>query len=120
MINCYYYLLQTIDTNLNTYCNIVFAGAGIVSTYNTFVTPTKSLERCDESYEIEIPAYHQSFIDLRGISLYVRGRLIRLDKEEEKVHTLVADERVFLINNTLHSLFESVTVQIGGNQVNEL
>ena len=63
-------------------------GAGVIRTSSSLIAPTKTPSRLDETYEFDISGSLHGFIDLQGISLYVKGRIIRLNDLDE-VQTLV-------------------------------
>ena len=79
--------------------------------FRHFVEPTRSPGDNDTQYVIELPNTGADYVDLKNIELYVKGTLKRADGT-----ACVDREAVALTNNSLHSLFESVTVLIGHNQ----
>ena len=93
----------------------MLAGVGVTSTYKVFVPPIKNLDSSDQSYEFELPVLDSSLIDLQGILIYVRGR-VRKQNAEGAWEALVKDEQAVVSNNSLHTLFDSVSVTMGANQ----
>ncbi len=80
------------------------------------MTPIKTLDRTDVKYEFVLPSTPQGLIDMNGVLLYVKGRLVRV-LENNETTPLAAKEKCNMVNNTLHSLFKTITLQIGKNQV---
>ncbi len=81
-----------------------------------FVQPIKVLDKSDTKYEFDLPIYDLSLLDLRNTMLYVRGKLVGIEPNGD-ARTLADGEKCNIINNGLHSLFDSVSVTVGQNQV---
>jgi len=84
---------------------------GIRGSTTQFVLPTRNPAPTDQQYTFEIPHLTGDYVDLKNIELYIRWNLTRADGT-----LLEKDEKVVLVNNTIHSLFESAVVMIGRNQ----
>jgi hypothetical protein len=103
---------QNIDPRL---INMFVKGEGNVGVQNFFrhsVEPLKLPSKTDNEFVFDLPQTGASFIDLQNIELYVRGTLTRLDGTD-----LVKDEKVLVSNDFLSTLFDSVSVYIGHNQM---
>ena len=90
-------------------------GLGLSSSYVVNILPTKPISTLDTLYQFEFPKFENSVLDLKNTLLSVRGRLVKV-LEDRTAEILVAGTRVLLVNNSLYSLFDSVTVHLGVNQ----
>lgn len=70
----------------------------------------------DEQYEFILPKVQRALVDMRGICMNVRGCLMK--KVNGVYAKLPADEKVVPVTNTVHALFDNVTLQLGENQEN--
>ena len=89
---------------------------GLNSSYLLKVLPIKPIDANDKIFTFEIPRMESSLIDLRATQLYVRGRILKVDAASGATSPVTGGVKVLLINNSLHSLWESVTVHMGTNQ----
>ncbi len=62
------------------------------------------------------PTIEQGLIDAQGILLHVKGRITRL-QEGGHYGSVEENDASILVNNTMHSLFGSVDVVLGKNEV---
>jgi len=85
------------------------AEVGVHSTFTHIVEPTRQPNPKDQEFIFELPDLGSSYIDLKRTELYVSGRLKLGDGGD-------IPDNVGLVNNPMHSLFESVTLYIGSNQ----
>ena len=102
---------QSVDPRLIAMFTKAEGTVGVQGSFTHFVHPMRPPSGDDVEYTFELPNTGADYIDMKNIELYVRGKLTRADGT-----ALVDDEKVVLVNNSLHSLFETVTVLIGHNQ----
>lgn len=102
---------QNIDPRLIAMFSKTEGAVGVQGSFNHFVEPSRALTEHDTQYTMELPNTSADYTDLKNIELYVRGKLKRADGT-----ALEAEEEVVLTNNCLHSLFESINLQVGHNQ----
>lgn len=93
-------------------------GVGIVGSHHVYVPPIKPISPDDTSYEFELPVLGSNLIDLKNILLSLEGQVKKRNDTGDYVK-LPDREMCTLVSNTLHTLFSSVTVVIGNNQVNK-
>lgn len=93
---------------------------GASGSHKVLVLPTKPLDVSDTQYTFEFPVFGNSVIDLKGTLLYVCGKVKKKGADGSYADITVETELFNIACNTLHSLFESVSVTIGNNQVNLL
>ena len=90
---------------------------GISSSRRVVVTPNKPLEKTDTRYDFVLPSDTRNVLNLAGILLHVQGRVRVKNAVTELYEDIGPLEECSLASNTLYSLFSSVTVTIGVNQV---
>ena len=90
-------------------------GVGLASSYYITLRTAKQIDSLDTCYIFDFPKFQSNVIDLRGVLIYIRGRLMR-KKVDGGYEKMVAKEQAMLVNNSAHSLIESVTVHLGNNQ----
>ena len=87
---------------------------GVVATNKIIVPPSIPITANDEQYEFIIPKVERSLIDVRGILMHIKGRLMK--KVGANYVELPPDEKVVLLTNTPHALFENISSVLGANQ----
>lgn len=102
---------QNIDPRLTRMFLKKEALVGIQSTFSHYIEPVRPPAQTDNEFIFELPNTGSSYIDLKNTELYVRGCLKGRSGQD-----IQADEKVVVSNNFIHTLFESVTINIGHNQ----
>lgn len=90
-------------------------GVGISGAHYITLRTNKSVDRLDKCYIFEFPVLHGNLIDLAGVLLSIKGKLLRV-KAGGGYENMPKLEQAMCVNNSAHSLFESVTVNMGMNQ----
>lgn len=103
--------IQNVDPSLIAMFTQQEGTVGVRGSTTQFVLPTRNVAPTDQQYTFEIPHLTGDYVDLKNVELYIRGNLTRANGT-----LLEKNEKVVLVNNTLHSLFESAVVMIGHNQ----
>ena len=103
---------QTVDSRLIIPFTQPPGLVGISSVFCHVIEPTKPLSRTNNEIHFLLPDTLNSYIDLKNIKFYIRGSFTRKngDKLEES-------EAVSIADNFSHSLFDSVTLLLGKNQI---
>ena len=87
-----------------------------VSTLKTKIhkfTPLKIPTPQDTTYDFSMGDLGEQWLDLRTITLYVRGKMLKADGSA--INT--KEDVVGLVNNSLYSLFKTGKIIVGGNQL---
>ena len=87
---------------------------GIVASQLICLKPVKEIAKTDREFVFSLPSIND-YVDLRNIQLYVRGQILeRKDGVDVKVD---AGTQVMLCNNVIHTLFDTISICIGNNQI---
>ena len=103
---------QMIDSKLITPFTAAQGLIGISSVFTHTVEPTKPLSATDSEIKFELPDTLNSYIDLKNVKVYIRGCLTRKNGTQ-----IIQDELVSIADNFVHSLFDSVILYLGKNQL---
>ena len=83
-----------------------------VRTYNHKFYPAKVPTKMDSFYDFDLGSLGEKYLVLSSLMLYVRGRMVREDGT-----AIAKGEKICLVNNAISSLFKSVTLVLGRNQL---
>ena len=83
----------------------------VLSTSSLILKPRENLTPNTKIFTFEFPSLSEYFLDLNSTQLFVKGQLMHDDLSD-----LDPEERVFLSNAPIYSLFSSVNLTIGENQ----
>ena len=89
----------------------VFKEPSVLSTAPLILKPRENISPNTKIYTFEFPTISEYFLDLKSTQLYIKGQL-RYDDLTE----LHPDEKVFMSNAPIYSLFSSVSLSFGENQ----
>ena len=94
---------------------------GINSTTHHWIKSNVFPTKHTNSFTFDVPAYGDAYLDLKSTHLYVMGHLEHRDGTPLEVKTdaqtkVTTVENACVVNNFLHSLFESVKCSVGTNQ----
>ena len=103
--------VQNIDPRFLTMLEKPTVRVGVQNTFTHVIEPTRHPSDTDCEIVFDIPSTGGAYLDLRNTELYLKGRLKRADNTD-----LGQEEKVELTNNSLYSLFDSVTIYVGQNQ----
>lgn len=87
---------------------------GITNSSTIFLNPSKDPSPTDKEFVFQFPEIY-NYIDLNRIELYVKGKIL-VDESAGRYRALAPTDQACLVNNSLHSIFESVLVKVGVNQ----
>ena len=104
-------MTQSVDKKLTNMYTTPEGVVGVQSTFTHVIEPLRPIAANDEQFEFDLPLT-SSYVDLKKMQLYVRGRMVRKDGS-----AIAPLEEVSITNNFLHSLFQSVTVFVGHGQL---
>ena len=102
---------QNVDKRLTSMFVRPEAIVGVQSTFTHVIEPLRAVSPLDEQFDFDLPTTN-GYVDLKNMQLYIRGRLTKRDGTH-----LTGEDKVSVTNNLLHSLFQSVTVYVGHNQL---
>ena len=83
-----------------------------LGTTEIFVPPREIIDYSSQFYTFDLPNLGDRFLNLKSIKLYLSGSI----KNSDGSNLTEADNDLCLVNNSLHSLFQNVSVTIGTNQ----
>jgi len=87
---------------------------GLISSHKIKLPPSKEPSGVDKEFVFQFPQI-PDYVDLKAVELYVRGSL-KKSATEDLAATEAKKDEAAIVNNALHSLFDSVMIRAGCNQ----
>lgn len=108
--------VEVLRENINVFEDLVY-DVSVQNTTTSVYYPQHSVESRNTPIVFEVGGTDVHYVDVGGIKLYLRGKIVNDDGTDIKSSTDKAVSTYALANNSLHSLIKSATVHIQETEI---